>query len=289
MKATGDDRLESMTGQGGFPVKHVLLVIAIIAVAYVLWTTLQEQPVELGQEVVAVEEVAPEPAPLPPAADIPARPAPAPVEQAPVQPAAPPPPPLPTLEESDELMRQQLSAAGVGPELDRLEQQQNLVQQGTALIDGFSRGLVLRKLLPLDPPAGAFSVAEEEGQAYMDPAGYSRYDDYAEAIATLDTRALVDNFHLMRPLYEQAYGQLGLNPDDFDNALIRMLDRILATPEIEQPIALTRKSVMYQYADPALEELTPMQKQLMRMGPDNIRRVKEQARALREGLLNPPE
>jgi hypothetical protein len=43
---------------------------------------------------------------------------------------------------------------------------------------------------------------------------------------------------------------------------------------------------MYKYADPQLEELTPMQKQLLRMGPDNIRRIKEQARALREGLLN---
>jgi hypothetical protein len=61
---------------------------------------------------------------------------------------------------------------------------------------------------------------------------------------------------------------------------------VLATPEIEEPIALTRKSVMYKYADPQLEQLTPMQKQLLRMGPDNIRRIKEQARALRAGLLN---
>ncbi len=38
-------------------------------------------------------------------------------------------------------------------------------------------------------------------------------------------------------------------------------------------------------ADPELEQLTGMQKQLLRMGPDNIRRIKEQARALRAGLL----
>jgi hypothetical protein len=121
---------------------------------------------------------------------------------------------------------------------------------------------------------------------YMNPVSYQRYDGYAETIASLDTPTLVETFHTLRPLYEEAYGQLGLNPDDFDNALIRALDRVLATPEIEEPIALTRKSVMYKYADPQLEELTPMQKQLLRMGPDNIRRIKEQARALREGLLN---
>jgi len=184
-------------------------------------------------------------------------------------------------------MREQLAAAGVGPELEQLQQQQNLIQQGTALIEGFSRGLVVRKLLPIDPPKAPFSVEQRGEKMFMDPAGYSRYDDYAGAIATLDTEVLVNNFHTLRPLYEQAYGQLGLEPDDFDNAVIRVLDRILATPEIEDPIALSRKSVMYQYADPALEQLTPLQKQLLRMGPENIRRIKEQAAALRAGLLSP--
>ena len=163
---------------------------------------------------------------------------------------------------------------------------QNLIQQGTALIDGFSRGLVLRKLLPVAPPTEIFSVEQRGDQMFMAPASYERYNGHAEAFATLDTKLLVANFHTMRPLYEQAYGQLGLNPEDFDNAVIRMLDRILATPEIEEPIALTRRSVMYQYADPELEQLPPIQKQLLRMGPKNIRIIKEQARALRSGLLN---
>jgi hypothetical protein len=281
MKAAREDRLESNTGSGGFPLKHVLLVLAIIAVGVVLWRTIREQSPEVAPEPVPVTEIVVEPPPMPPAEDIPPRPVPV-AEAAPVDPV----PALPDLADSDAMVREQLSAAGVGPELDKLEQQQNLIQQGTALIDGFSRGLVLRKLLPIDPPGEAFSVLEQDGQMLMNPAGYQRYNDYAEAIATLDAGMLVNNFHTMRPLYEQAYGQLGLNPDDFDNAVIRMLDRIIATPEIEGPVELTRKSVMYQYADPQLEQLAPLQKQLLRMGPENIRLVKEQARALRAGLLS---
>jgi hypothetical protein len=42
---------------------------------------------------------------------------------------------------------------------------------------------------------------------------------------------------------------------------------------------------VYVFADPALENLPTVQKQLLRMGPDNISRIKQQARALREGLL----
>jgi len=282
MRAAREDRLDSNDTGGGFPTKQVLLVLAIVVVGYVLWQSLQEQPAEVIPEPVAVEEiVVAEPA-LPPAEDIP----PPPVVAAPAETEAPPPPQLPPLEESDAMVREQLSAAGIGPELDKLQQQQNLIQQGTALIEGFSRGLVVRKLLPIDPPQGAFKVEQQGEQMIMSPASYARYDNYAEAIATLDSAALVDNFHTMRPLFEQAYGQLGLPAEDFDNAVIRVLDRILATPEIEEPIALTRKSVMYQYADPQLEQLTPLQKQLLRMGPENIRRIKEQAAALRAGLLS---
>lgn len=283
MKAAPEDRLDSNDKGGGFPTKQVLLVLAIIVVGYTLWQSIQEQPAEPLPEPVAVEEiVVAEPA-LPPAEDIPPPP---PVAESPAETPTPAPPELPPLEESDPFVREQLSAAGLGPELDKLQQQQNLIQQGTALIEGFSRGLVVRKLLPLDPPKDPFKVDEQDGQMVMSPAGYARYDNYAEAIATLDSTALVDDFHTMRPLFEQAYSQLGQPAEDFDNAVIRVLDRILATPEIEEPIALTRKSVMYQYADPQLEQLTPLQKQLLRMGPDNIRRIKQQAAALRAGLLS---
>ena len=37
--------------------------------------------------------------------------------------------------------------------------------------------------------------------------------------------------------------------------------------------------------DPALEEFPALQKQLLRTGPDNLRRIKQQAGMLREGLL----
>jgi hypothetical protein len=264
--------------------KYLLLALALIALGVVLWRTMEGPATEPAPATVPVAEVAAEVDPLPSAADIPPRPAA--VTTVVLEPSADPAVALPALADSDALVREQLAAAGASPPLDRLLQQQNLIQQGAALIDGFSRGLVLRKLLPIDPPAEAFSVLEQDGQVLMNPAGYARFDALVAAFAALDTAVLVDTFHTLRPLYEEAFGQLGLNPDEFDNAVIRMLDRILATPEIDGPIALTRKSVLYRYADPQLEELVPLQKQLLRMGPENIRRIKLQARALREGLLN---
>ena len=129
-------------------------------------------------------------------------------------------------------------------------------------------------------------MVERRGDViYMDPANYQRFDSFADRVSALDTAGMADTFHALRPWYESAYEKLGLDPGDLDNAIMRALDLVLATPEIGEPIALNAKSVLYVYADPALESLPALQKQLLRMGPDNIRRIKQQAQALRDVLL----
>jgi len=287
MKAGAEDKLDDRSAGGGVRARHVVLVAVVVAILAFLWATRggrQEPPPEVVVGEAVVEE-----APMPAAPDIPVpvqQPAPVAAEP-PATATAPPEPPLPPLADSDALVREELDTAGLGPELESVRDSANLVQNSAALIDGLSRGIVLRKLVPLVPPKEAFAVELVDGEMYMSPEGYHRYDGYAEAVEGLDTAALVSSFDLLRPLYEQAYAQLGLPEENFDNAVIRTLDRILATPELEQPVALARKSVMYTYADPQLEKLSPLQKQLLRMGPENVRRIKAQARALREALLAP--
>lgn len=70
-----------------------------------------------------------------------------------------------------------------------------------------------------------------------------------------------------------------------DGVVIAALDEILAAPVIVEPIELTRESVAFRFADERLEELSRLQKQLLRSGPDNTRRLQNIARQLREQLL----
>lgn len=293
MRADAEDhiRLESEPPPSGFPAVKLLLAVAVLAALLLFWFwSGQEKP----EEVVPV--VTPEPAVKPvviPAPDIPERPepepivAPEPVTRTADENVAPPEPALPSPEQSNELLLEQLDLAGADTRLNSLVGSERPVEVSAALLDGMSRGIILRKILPAEAPKTPFGVTTEGDAIYMSAAGYERYDGYADSIASVDTDMLVDSFHNLRPIYERAYEQLGLEADDFDNAIIRALDVILSTPEIEDSIALERKSVMYTYADPELEKLPSMQKQLLRMGPDNIRRIKEQARALRDGLLQP--
>ncbi|MEH6591653.1 MAG: DUF3014 domain-containing protein [Halioglobus sp.] len=291
MRAETEDRLPIPPTEKKFPLLKLLTAFAILAALIVLWlwSGQSEQPAPITPEVIT-PAVIPEPE-VPPTPDIPEPPLPEAatvvVDSTPVVEEAVAPPALPTAEETDEILRQQLDAAGADDLLDGLVSHEHPMDVSAALIDGMSRGAVLRKILPMDAPTTAFSVDGENDMLYMGEDSYQRYDSYTDSIVALDVTALVASFHQMRPFYERAYQQLGLDPKDFDNAIIRTLDVILATPEIAQPIALEREKVMYTYADPTLEALPDLQKQLLRMGPENIRRIKAQATALRAGLLQP--
>lgn len=190
-----------------------------------------------------------------------------------------------TPQDPDTAMREQLEATGVVNVLPRLGKHDQPLQLTAALLDGLGHGAILRKILPADPLPQPFSVSQEDGRIFMNPAGYKRYDRLVASIDAMDTAALASGFHLMRPFFERAYTELGMDSADLDNAIIRALDLILATPEIDAAIELRRDSVLYQYAEPQLEELSDLQKQLLRMGPDNLRAVKRQAQRLRDRLL----
>ena len=205
------------------------------------------------------------------------------------QPSVQPGPQVATvsLEEGDARVRDFVNGPGSTLGLGKLASSPHPIATTAALIDGASRGLLLRKILPLSPPSTTFSVTGEGGLLHMAPDSYERYNSFAETVASLDINDIANGFHQLRQLYEAAYDELGLDTAEFDNAVIRTLDTVLATPEIKEPIAVKRKSVIYVYVDPALESLPPLQKQLLRMGPENILLIKQFARAMRNRLLEP--
>ncbi|WP_461481784.1 DUF3014 domain-containing protein [Porticoccus sp.] len=260
----------------------IALVAAAILVgggAYYLLT-----PKEATDQPASQVEFQPEPLPTPPATPA----APPEVEEAiPVKPPAPvqQKETLPSLDDSDQLTREKLALLSPDGKLELWLPGDFIIRRGITLVDGLSRGIVLRKMLNAPAPEGKFLVNKDGGKIAIDPANYGRYSYLLETLESLDTDSLVELFHLLRPLLEQAYGELGYPADTVDKAFIGALDQILATPFPLMPIYLTQESVNYKFADPALEALPPLQKQLIRMGPDNTRRVQAKAKAIREALL----
>ncbi len=286
MQADPSERI-SDPGYGGGPPLVPILAGLVVLVALAVWWFSPGEP-----EIPAPEPLVELPAPLPeaepePVPDIPEpapEPQPAPTPAVAAEPASPPAPAL-TLENSDAALREQFAPELEPGPLASVLQADNLIERGVAVLDGLSRGVLQYKLLPVLPPEGKFAVRKRGGQALMDPIGYARYDGYARAIESLDTELLVTTFHRFRPLLEEAYAMLGYEAGELDNALIRGLDAVLAAPVEEKVLEIRKVEAVYKFEDPRLERLPELHKQLLRMGPENTRRVQAQARALRAGLL----
>ncbi len=190
--------------------------------------------------------------------------------------AAPAPVPLPPLEAMDPFLRGLMGTLSARPELARWLATDGLVQQLAVAIDRISRGGSPAPDLRVLAPGSAFAVAGRGFTRTIDPASFHRYDGIAETVASIDPAAAAAGYRTIKPRLGEAYAGLGRTESDVDVAVQQALEVLIATPLPTPPIRLVEgRGATWAFADPALEGLDPAQKQIVRMGPENARRIIE--------------
>jgi len=191
---------------------------------------------------------------------------------------------LPSLDNSDSLAltsAQQLSSL---PSYQSLLIPQDIIRNFVVFIDNFARGELLANFSPLIKPSERFTVLKVEKQMYLNPESYQRYDRYADIIAAIDVDFAIRQYRTLKPLFSQAYQEIGYSELSFTDTLDDAIDEVLSTPIIKEPIALVAPSAMYKFADPQLEALSDTQKLIIRMGPDNILKLKDKLQQIQQAL-----
>ncbi|MFT7286761.1 MAG: hypothetical protein ACI87W_000870 [Halieaceae bacterium] len=194
----------------------------------------------------------------------------------------------PTPEETDAQLREAIEVVGLqlAPAIGAGYSAPWLIDRGIAASDQLARGLVPLRTLSIARPDGDFSVTKEGQRRFLNEDSYRRYDALVAAVTTLPVDTLVKLFHDFRPQLEEAYASLGYPAAAMDNTLIAALDGVLGASSIEDgPIELVSKGALYAYADPTLESASDLQKQLLRMGPENTEKLQRWAADLRSRLL----
>jgi hypothetical protein len=100
-------------------------------------------------------------------------------------------------------------------------------------------------------------------------------------MSTEDLISLLDTY---RPIIEEKYAEISMPKSSFDTTLLDAINELLDTPVVPLPIEVYSDSVMYKYRDDKLENLSGPQKQLLRTGPENTRRIKDILRDLKDAL-----
>jgi Protein of unknown function (DUF3014) len=67
---------------------------------------------------------------------------------------------------------------------------------------------------------------------------------------------------------------------------VEVIDHLLEAPELHRPALLSQPKVLYEFADPKLEDLSAGQKILLRMGRENAVKMKAKLREIREALVS---
>jgi hypothetical protein len=245
---------------------------ALIAAIYFFWPP-QEPPAPSPTAAVTTTEPAPAPTVTPPAE---------PAIEHPIEAVKPPeaPPPV-ALDDSDGPIAGALGHLLGAERLRTWFHGDAMVRRFVATIDNLSRPTVAMKVRSLTPVAGGFEVVRD-GDAITVAAGNSaRYTPYVQALERVDAKQLAGVYLRFYPLFQQAYEELGYPKAYFNDRLVASIDHLLGTPEPAVPLRLKQPKVLYEFEDPQLEALSAGQKAMLRLGPDNARRVKAKLRALR--------
>lgn len=246
-----------MHKEGAMESRLIIIIGAVVVVAIGggLWWWQSNTPAEAP----TVETVAP--ATKPTAVD---------EAEVPVTPVQPPV--LPPLDASDGFVREQ--AGSLSGQLAEWLTQDDLVRRFAVVVDNATNGDYPRRQLGFLAPPEKFTVLQKDNRIFVDPEGYRRFDHFVDVVVSVDAQRAAILLQNLAPLLVVAMKELGQADPEPLVAMHKGIDQVLATPVVDGDIELVQPKVFYQYADSKLESLKPLQKQLLRMGPQNLQRLK---------------
>ena len=194
-----------------------------------------------------------------------------------------PPAPAP-LDGSDGMVRDLVTTLTPHPGLAAWLIPDDLVRIFVVVVDNVADGHTPAEHLPPWRPTRRFQAAGASPAFRAAAISHARYDTHAEIVAAIDPAVAAELYHTLRPLFSTAYAELGRDGGEFDATVLRALRNLLETPVVERDVRLVRRAPFFEFADPALEDLLPVQKQFLGMGPRNVRAVQASLREIAEEI-----
>jgi len=192
--------------------------------------------------------------------------------------------PLPSLSESDPEMQDVLAGLFTRKSAEEFFDLKEIVRRFVVTVDNLPRKKVPMRYRLFKPVVGEFRVTGEGENFLTHPDNYQRYMSYVWLAENVDPRKLVAVYVRFYPLFQQEYQNLGYPGGYFNDRLVETIDDLLAAPDIPGRIKLVRPNVLYQFADPNLEDLSAGQKIMIRLGSENAARIKARLTNIRREL-----
>lgn len=195
---------------------------------------------------------------------------------------------LPSLDNSDAEVKSGLLGLRWKAGLASLFVTEDMIRRFVVNVDNIAQGTLPKNQALLQPMTVKFAtLPSDAGGVQLDPANFQRYEPYLQLLESVSVTEVKRLFEYYYPLMQQAYAELGYPDAQFRVRLQEAIKVLLAAPEIAPPMELARPNVYYTYADAETEALPLAQRQMIRLGPDNQKRLKRVLEAHQLVLAQP--
>lgn len=179
---------------------------------------------------------------------------------------------LPALGDSDAMLRELAAALSRHPMLARLVATRGLVRSATLAVVQIGDGKTpVTSFEVLRPPSRLAIDGLTSGR--VTAASFDRWQSAVSALASIRPGDAAQVYVNVKPLFDEAYRELGFPEGDFDRAIVKAVRTLEATPASPAELVLERREGYFEHADRSFAGLQPVQKQLILLGPESRARV----------------
>jgi hypothetical protein len=179
---------------------------------------------------------------------------------------------LPGLADSDTFIADLVATLSRHPMLARLFATKSVVRGLALAVVQIGEGKTPASPLAVLRPASRLRILGGSS-GRVEPVTYIRWDGAVGALVSVSPADTAQVYVNVKPLFDEAYRELGHPDGDFDEAIVRAIRTLDATPNIAGDPVLLERPTYFEHEDPALRSLLPVQKQWLLIGPAHRQRV----------------
>jgi hypothetical protein len=193
---------------------------------------------------------------------------------------------LPPLDQTDALVRELVERLSSHPVIAAWLTTDGLIVNFAAVTTRVANRESVAQELRMIGPVAPFRPRASREDLFVDPSSYQRYDRYAGAVSSVDARGAARLYGTLKPRIDDAFRRI--SPEgEFDSVMRRAIVELLSVPIVDGEIELVPHGIVYGFADPRLQALSPAQKHLLRMGPRNTQAIQSKLRDIADYLAIP--
>lgn|GEM_PF-1048405 len=192
--------------------------------------------------------------------------------------------PLLPLNESDPQFDQSLTEVLGSDVVEQFLVKGDVISRLVSTLDSLTARQVPPLINPVKSADDKMLVESDGDELILSADNYARYDGYVQELQKTDSADLLNTYQRYQPLFQKAWIDNG-GQGSFTQRMVEVIDELLATPDVPQPVYVTKPEAVYVFEDPALEAMPAGQKILVRMGSANAVVVKQKLAEIKAGLL----